>query len=284
MSSDAEFDLHGDDAAPRPPALRVGVVGAAGRMGAEIVRALHADAQFEVVAAVDRTGIGRPLADVIGGNVPELVISEKVGLALDACEADVIVDMSHASAVASHAQSAAKRGVSFVIGATGISHDDVCELEALTQSHGVAGMIVPNFAIGAVLMTRFAELAARWLPDAEIIEMHHERKEDAPSGTAMLTAELIAGARRSSPQPLPTPLLKAEGARGGTVHAVPVHSVRLPGLLAHQEVIFGGPGETLTIRHDSLTRESFMVGVKLCCRTVRQLSGLTIGMDKILFR
>jgi 4-hydroxy-tetrahydrodipicolinate reductase len=253
-------------------------------MGAEIVRALHADPQFLVVAAVDRTGIGRSLSEVVPGAVPDLVISEKVGQVLDECQADVIVDMSHASAVASHAQSAVKRGVSFVIGATGMSHDDICALEALTTAHQVPGMVVPNFAIGAVLMMRFAELAARWLPDAEVIEMHHERKEDAPSGTAMLTAELIAAARRGSPTPMPPTISKADGARGGMVHGVPVHSVRLPGLLAHQEVLFGGLGETLTIRHDSLSRESFMLGVKLCCRTVRELSGLTIGLDKILFR
>ena len=166
---------------------------------------------------------------------------------------------------------------------TGISEANLEAIRELCEKHNTPGMYVPNFAIGAVLMMHFAEIAAKWLPDAEIIEFHHDRKEDAPSGTAMLTAEKIGNARVSSPTPLPKPLLKAEGARGGLVKEVPVHSVRLPGLLAHQEVIFGGPGETLTIRHDSLDRASFMQGVKLCAKSVRNLKGLTVGLDKILF-
>jgi len=166
---------------------------------------------------------------------------------------------------------------------TGISEANLEQMRDLCLKHETPGMYVPNFAIGAVLMTHFSEIAAKWLPDAEVIEFHHDRKEDAPSGTAMLTAQKIGAARAHAPTPLPKQLLKAEGARGGVVREVPVHSVRLPGLLAHQMVIFGGPGETLTIRHDSLDRASFMQGVKLCAKSVRGLNGLVVGLDKILF-
>jgi 4-hydroxy-tetrahydrodipicolinate reductase len=148
---------------------------------------------------------------------------------------------------------------------------------------GVPGMVVPNFAIGAVLMMRFAEIAAAWLPDCEIVEMHHDRKEDAPSGTAQMTAQRIGKARTEEPTRLPRAAIKVEGVRGGSVAAVPIHSVRLPGLVAHQIVMFGGPGETLTLRHDSMDRASFMSGVKLCVRKVRTLEGLAVGMDKLIF-
>ena len=145
-------------------------------------------------------------------------------------------------------------------------------------------MYVPNFAVGAVLMMRFAEMAARWMPDAEIIELHHDRKEDAPSGTALLTAEKIAKARVAEPTRLPRAVMKVEGARGGSAFGVPVHSVRLPGFLAHQEVMFGNQGEVLTIRHDSLDRVGFMHGVRLCATHVRSLPGFSVGLDTILFR
>jgi 4-hydroxy-tetrahydrodipicolinate reductase len=131
---------------------------------------------------------------------------------------------------------------------------------------------------------RFSQIAAKWLPDAEIIEFHHDRKEDAPSGTAMLTAQLIAEARTSEPTRLPRPAIKAEGARGGRVSEIPVHSIRLPGFMAHQEVVFGSPGEVLQIRHDSTDRAAYMNGVRLAVRHVRSLDGFVVGLDKILFR
>jgi 4-hydroxy-tetrahydrodipicolinate reductase len=142
--------------------------------------------------------------------------------------------------------------------------------------------LVPNFSIGAVLMMKFSEMAAQYLPDAEIIELHHEKKVDAPSGTAMRTAEMISAARTKAITPLPEQQLKSEGARGANVHDVVVHSVRLPGLLAHQEVHFGGVGELLTIRHDSMDRSSFEMGIKLCCAKVNQLKGFVVGMEHLL--
>jgi 4-hydroxy-tetrahydrodipicolinate reductase len=263
--------------------IRVAVVGAAGRMGREVLRAVGSDPAFEVVAAIDRTEIGSRTRDLAGALAPDLVLEEHLEPALDRTKPDVTIEFSHQSVALDHARAATERNISFVFGMTGISEANLAQIRDLCVLNKTPGMYVPNFAIGAVLMMHFAEIAAKWLPDAEVIEFHHDRKEDAPSGTAMLTAEKIGNARVQAPTPLPKPLLKAEGARGGLVSAVPVHSVRLPGLLAHQEVIFGGPGETLTIRHDSLDRASFMQGVKLCAKTVRSLNGLVVGLDKILF-
>ena len=263
--------------------IRVAVVGAAGRMGREVLKAVSSDPALELVAAIDRTEIGTKTRELISGLGPDLVVEEHFEAALDRTKPDVTIEFSHQSVALDHAKAAIERKISFVFGMTGISEANLEQIRELCIQHETPGMYVPNFAIGAVLMMHFAEIAAKWLPDAEVIEFHHDRKEDAPSGTAMLTAEKIGNSRTSAPTPLPKQLIKAEGARGGIVNGVPVHSLRLPGLLAHQEVIFGGPGETLTIRHDSLDRASFMQGVKLCAKTVKSLSGLTVGLDKILF-
>ncbi len=263
--------------------IRVAVVGAAGRMGREVLRAFGSDPGFEVVAAISRSEIGTNTRELAGALGPNIIVERELEAALDRTRPDVTIEFSHQSVALEHARLATERKISFVFGMTGISDTNLEAIRALCVHHETPGMYVPNFAIGAVLMMHFAEIAAKWLPDAEVIEFHHDRKEDAPSGTAMLTAEKIGNARVHAPTPLPKPLFKADGARGGLVRDVPVHSVRLPGLLAHQEVIFGGPGETLTIRHDSLDRASFMQGVKLCAKSVRNLKGLTVGLDKILF-
>lgn len=262
---------------------KVAVVGASGRMGREVLRALTPAYGFEVVAAVDRTEIGVHLQELAGPTAPDLVIEEKLGNALDRSGAEVLVDFSHARAAASHATSALSRKIPVVIGCTGLTDGDMSTIRSEVREQGVPVLVVPNFAIGAVLMMKFSEMAAAWLPDAEIIELHHDRKEDAPSGTAMRTAEMIAAARKQDPVRKPKPLIKAEGARGGVVGSVNIHSIRLPGLLAHQEVIFGGLGETLTIRHDSADRIGFMPGVRLAVQRVPGLSGLIVGLDKILF-
>ncbi|MCX7800012.1 MAG: 4-hydroxy-tetrahydrodipicolinate reductase [Fimbriimonadales bacterium] len=264
--------------------LKVAVAGAAGRMGTTTVQALALEGDFEVVCAVDRAHAGESLRSVAGPKAPDIPIREKFGAALDETKPDVLIDFTtHASAV-EHAASSMRRGVAPVIGATGLTQHDLSELRRLSEDTGVPGIYVPNFAIGAVLMMRFAELASRWLPDVEIVEMHHDRKLDAPSGTAILTADLIAEARKCVPTPPVTQQLKVEGARGGVYKDIPIHSVRLPGLVAHQAVLFGGKGELLTIRHDSLDRSSFMEGVKIALRHVRKLQGFSVGLDKILFR
>jgi len=253
-------------------------------MGREVLKALAAAPEFEIVAAVDREMIGVNCQEIVGANGPDVVIEDKLVAALDRTKPDALVDFSNASGAASHAISAITRGTCPVIGATGLSDVDIREIVAASREHKTPGIYAPNFAIGAVLMMRFAQLAAKWLPNCEIIELHHDRKVDAPSGTALLTAQLIGDGRAESPAHKPDPIFKVEGVRGGVVQGTPIHSVRLPGFVAHQEVIFGGIGEVLTIRHDSMDRVSFMEGVKLCLREVRSLPGFTVGMDKILFR
>ncbi|RYG49734.1 4-hydroxy-tetrahydrodipicolinate reductase [bacterium] len=263
--------------------IRAAVAGAAGRMGRETLRALTAEHGFHLVAAIDRTEVGRTARELAGPDVADVTLGQNLSAALDGFPADVLVDFSHHSVAADHALEALKRGTRFVIGCTGLSAEQVEALGVACETSGLGGMIVPNFAVGAVLMMRFAQMAAKWMPDAEIIELHHDRKEDAPSGTAMRTAELIADARTSPKTELPTPHFKAEGARGGEVSGVPVHSIRLPGLLAHQEVIFGTRGETLTLRHDSYDRVGFMPGVRLAARSVLERPGLTIGLESVMF-
>ena len=256
--------------------IRIALAGAGGRMGREALKALTPEHGFEIVLATGRKDAGRNAAE-FGGR--DLVL--KTGL--DDSPFDVLVDLSHHSSAAEHAETALARGASVVIGATGLTSDSIRRIESASAEADKGVLIVPNFSVGAVLMMRFAEMAAAWMPDVEILELHHERKEDAPSGTAMLTAHLIAEARREAPTELPIPFLKAEGARGADVEGVPIHSVRLPGYLAHQAVMFGGPGESLTIRHDSMDRVSFMPGVRLAARRVREIRGVVTGLDKVLF-
>jgi 4-hydroxy-tetrahydrodipicolinate reductase len=184
--------------------------------------------------------------------------------------------------VVEHAiETALRAGVHCVVGTTGLATETVERL-ATVAPDGTCLFVAPNFAIGAVLMMRFAQSAARYMPHAEIIELHHDRKADAPSGTAMRTAALIAGARESMPPAPGRETEIAEGARGASVDGVTVHSVRLPGLVAHQEVIFGGIGQTLSIRHDSIDRTSFMPGVVLAIRQTVKRSGLVIGLERYL--
>jgi len=264
--------------------IRVAVVGAAGRMGSEVLRTVSQEPGVEIVAAIDRSMVGANCREFAGGRAPDLVVVDKLGAALDNVQADVLVDFSHASGVPQHADSALRRGVSPVIGATGLGDTELREIKLRCKEEGVPGIYVPNFAIGAVLMMRFAELAARWMPDCEIIELHHEKKEDAPSGTAMRTAEIISEARTDGTSRKPRPAIKVEGARGGTYKDVNIHSIRLPGYVAHQEVIFGRQGEVLSIRHDSMDRVSFMPGVAIAVKNVKGLDGFVVGLDKILFR
>lgn len=264
--------------------IRVAVVGAMGRMGREVLKALSPQEGFKVLVAVDHNEAGRNVQEILGPKAPDVVVETKLGAALDRAPVDVLVDFSSHAGAATHAISAIKRGASPVIGATGMPEDALREISLCCQETGVPGIYAPNFAVGAVLMMKFAQMAARYMPDAEIIEMHHDRKEDAPSGTAMLTAEMIGQGRQQGAHHPHTLHTRVEGVRGGRWHETTIHSVRLQGLVAHQMVVFGGPGETLTIRHDSLDRSSFMQGVKLCVREVKSLSGFVIGMDNVLFR
>lgn len=242
--------------------IRVGVFGARGRMGSQVVAAVGESEDTELVASVD------------SGDDRE-----------DAAAADVIVDFTHPDEVLENLRFALGRGIHAVVGTSGFDDTKLSTVRELLTDHPAAGVLVaPNFALGAVLSMRFAQLAARYYDSAEIIELHHNRKADAPSGTAAHTARMIAEARSDAGMAPGADATTSEldGARGARVADVRVHSVRLPGLVAHQEVLFGGAGETLTIRHDSLDRASFMPGVLLGVRSVPHRPGLTVGLENLL--
>ncbi|MBK8459736.1 MAG: 4-hydroxy-tetrahydrodipicolinate reductase [Micropruina sp.] len=241
--------------------MKVAVFGSRGKMGAEVCRAVEAAEDLELVAAVD-AGDDRSAVE----------------------QADVVVDFTHPDAVMDNIAWCVQRGISVVVGTTGFTPTRLAAIEASLQGTQVGVLIASNFSIGAVLMMRFAEEAARFFESVEIIELHHPNKADAPSGTATTTAGKIAAARASAQLgPIPDATVQAlEGARGADVQGIRVHGVRLRGLVAHQEVLFGAAGETLTIRHDSLDRESFMPGGLAGVRHVATTPGLTIGIEGIL--
>jgi len=269
--------------------MRVGVVGAAGRMGRQVCGAVAAQPDLELVAAVDPANGGSRLDSLVGADVGGLVIGDRLdGLA--AARAQVVVDFTRVDAARETLAYCADRGMHAVVGTTGFTDDDLAELtRRFTGPSGGAPncVVAANFAIGAVLMMRFAELAAPWFQAVEIVESHHDGKVDAPSGTALHTAERMARARAASGSgPFPpdhTRTTVLDGTRGGSGPAgVRIHSVRLPGLIAHQEVIFGAVGQSLTIRHDSYDRASFMDGVVLAVRSVADHPGLTVGLEALL--
>jgi len=254
------------------------VTGAAGKMGREVVKAITAAEGMQVVAAVDPGYDGKALDDGAGGEV--LVVGDLLD-AIEHASPHVMVDFTAPAVVEGNVRMALASGVDCVVGTTGLA-EDTLEALAAEAPDGTCLFVAPNFAIGAVLMMRFAQEAARHMPHAEIVELHHDRKVDAPSGTAMRTASMISSARAEVP-PSPGPETEiAQGARGALASDVRVHSVRLPGLVAHQEVIFGGQGQTLSIRHDSIDRTSFMPGVVLAIRSVGSMSGLVIGLEHLL--
>lgn len=242
--------------AGRGVTLRVAVLGAAGRMGSVTCDAVAAAEELELVARVD-------VADDLD--------------AVTAAGAEVAVEFSTPATVAANAAWLLDHGVAPVVGATGMSGADLDDLRERTGS--TPCLVVPNFAIGAVLLMRFAEQAARYLPHVEVTELHHDRKVDAPSGTALATARRIAAARTED---VAVPGPDGHPSRGLVVDGVPVHSVRLPGIVASQEVVFGAQGQTLTLRHDTTDRSAFMPGVLLAVRRVRDLTGLHVGLDAVL--
>jgi 4-hydroxy-tetrahydrodipicolinate reductase len=256
--------------------ITVLVNGACGRVGREVVRAVLAEDGLSLVAAVDPVHAGEALGEGSG-----LTIVGDLAEAIEAARPDVMVDFTNPGVVEAAIATALGRGVHCVVGTTGLT---TATLESLAANapDGTCLFMAPNFAIGAVLMMRFAQTAARYMPHVEIIELHHDRKADAPSGTALRTAKLIAGARTHVPDAPGRETELAEGARGAIVDEVTIHSVRLPGLVAHQEVLFGGQGQTLTIRHDSIDRTSFMPGVILAIRETVKRSGLIVGLEHYL--
>jgi 4-hydroxy-tetrahydrodipicolinate reductase len=255
--------------------MRVGVNGAVGQMGRAVCAAVTADADLTLVAAVDRHGAGEEINDV--------VVADQLQAFADA-ECDVVVDFTVAESARTTLPWLGAHGIHAVVGTTGFTDDDVALFET---TFGVADgpncLIAPNFAISAVLMMRFAEMAAPWFDTAAVIELHHMRKIDAPSGTAVKTIERMAAARDTDFVDDPTEIEIYPGARGGAgPRNIRAHSVRMEGMVAHQEVILGAEGQTLTIRQDSYDRSSFMPGVVLACKQIHARPGLVLSLDSYL--
>lgn len=244
--------------------IRVGVLGSRGRVGSEVCRGVEAAPDTELVCGLD---VEEPREDLVAAGV------------------EVVVDFTHPDAVMENLRFCVAHGIHAVVGTTGFDEQRLAEVRGwLEEAPGVGVVIAPNFSIGAVLMMRFAAQAAPFFDSVEIVELHHPTKADAPSGTSRRTAELVARARADADAaPMPDATSTGlDGARGAIVEGVHVHSVRVRGLLAHQEVLLGGPGETLTLRHDSLDRGSFVPGVLTAVRAVSGRPGLTVGLEEML--
>jgi 4-hydroxy-tetrahydrodipicolinate reductase len=240
--------------------IRILVNGAHGRMGQESVKAIQKDPELTLAGQVDR---GEDLTAKIKDSL-----------------ADVVLDFTTAEAVYANSLAIIKARVHPVIGTSGLMPEQITELQSLCTQQRLGGIIAPNFSLGAILMMKFAHIAARYLPQVEIIEYHHNGKADSPSGTSMRTAQLIAEGRLTSPAPIPQ-RETIPGARGAAHYGVPIHSIRLPGVMAYQDVIFGEMGETFTLQHRSIQRESLMPGVLLACKQVQHLDHLVYGMENL---
>ena len=257
------------------------VNGACGRMGRAVLKAVAEAENLKLVGAVDVVG-GADAGELAGIGANGIKVETDLKAALTRLQPEVMVDFTRPDVVYDNVMTALQAKVSPVVGTTGLSDAQKADIKKLAEEKDTPAFIAPNFAIGAVLMMVMAKQAAKYMPDVEIIELHHDKKLDAPSGTAVQTAAMIAEVRAAHKQGHPEEKEKLEGARGADYEGMHIHSVRLPGYVAHQEVIFGGLGQTLTIRHDSLNRESFMPGVVLAAEKVRGLKGLTVGLDKLL--
>jgi 4-hydroxy-tetrahydrodipicolinate reductase len=241
--------------------MRVGVLGAKGKVGATMVSAVQAADDLTLSAEVD---LGDPLS------------------LLTDTDTEVVIDFTHPDVVMGNLEFLIGNGIDAVVGTTGFTAERLEQVQSWLADKDTSVLIAPNFAIGAVLSMHFAKQAAPFFDSAEVIELHHPHKADAPSGTAARTAKLIAEARKGLPPNPDSTTASLPGARGADVEGIPVHSVRLAGLVAHQEVLFGTEGETLTIRHDSLDRTSFVPGVLLAVRRIKERPGLTVGIEPLL--
>lgn len=241
--------------------LRVLINGAGGKMGQEVVKTIEQEKDFELVGKLYR--------------------ENNLGSAIKSTHADIVIDFTTATAAYNNCETIIVNGAHPVIGTTGFIPEQIVKLQELSAQRQLGGIIAPNFSIGAILLMRCASEVARYFPHVEIVELHHDKKADAPSGTAIKTAEMISSHKEKT-----TPTVKEheilKGARGAIKNDIRIHSVRLPGLVAHEEVLFGGLGQTLTIRHDTYHREAFMPGVILACRKVSSLKGLLYGLENIL--
>lgn len=260
--------------------IRVIVSGALGKMGIETGRAVNNDEELELAGLVDIKAKGAREM-VMVGELP-LPVDNDLDHVLATVQPDIMIDFTNPQAVYNNAKTALQHGVGCVIGTTGLNEVELKQLEKIALEKGTGVAVIPNFAIGAVLMMKLAQEAAQYFPDVEIIEMHHDQKIDAPSGTAIKTAEMISARRTGHSSRNSREYEKIAGVRGGECNGVRIHSVRLPGFVAHQEVIFGGVGQSLRIRHDSYDRVGFMPGVVMTVKKMMGRKGLVYGLENLL--
>lgn len=262
--------------------IRVLVCGAYGKMGREVLKAVHNDKELELVGAMDVNSSFADAGELIGLGKLGIIVGNDLTKVIEETKPQVMVEFTKPESVMPNIRLAMKSGVCPVVGTTGLTEKDIEEVRSLCKETKTNALIAPNFTVGAILMMKMAQEAAKFFPHVEIIELHHDQKLDAPSGTALRTAELIRKTRGEMRQGHPSEEEKVDGARGADVSGMRIHSVRLPGYVAHQEVIFGGSGQTLTIRHDSISRECYMPGVTLACKRVLSANGLIVGLENIL--
>ncbi|MEK5523306.1 4-hydroxy-tetrahydrodipicolinate reductase [Heyndrickxia sp. FSL W8-0423] len=263
--------------------IRVIIAGPRGKMGKAAVKMVHLNEKFELVSVLDHKYDGQMLNEIDGfDKYKDIPIFTNIEECLQKSNADVLVDLTTPEFGYLHTKTSLQYGVRPVVGTTGFTLAQLDEIKQLAEEKEIGCIIAPNFAIGAVLMMKFSQMAARYFNDIEIIELHHDQKLDAPSGTAVKTAEMISEVRKKKEQGHPNEKETINGARGANIDGMHIHSVRLPGLIAHQQVMFGSEGESLTIRHDSYNRDSFMSGVKLSIETVMNASTLIYGLENII--
>lgn len=261
---------------------RVIIIGACGRMGLVTVRAVAKHPGLNLVGAVDIRNLGVDIGSLADYKELGIRVEESIPEEVEGYDPVVAVDFTQPDAAGRNALACLDRGYHVVVGTTGLDEDVLDAIRSRAETARLGVLIAPNFAIGAVLMMRFARIAAKYMGHAEIIEQHHDLKLDAPSGTALMTAQLVAEVQRNSSKEKQKELLKIQGVRGGNLDGVSIHSLRLPGFLAHHTVIFGDVGQTLTLKHDSINRECFMPGVMLALAEIVKARGLIIGLEHLM--
>jgi len=262
--------------------IKVAVSGAGGRMGREVVKMVLGDEQLQLVAAIDPGQEGVDAGTLVGVGTCGVTVASDLATALLESGADVLVDFTIPQVAAWNTKIAIQSGVRPVVGTTGFTREEIDMLDKLAEERKIGGIIAPNFSIGAILMMKFAAQAAKYFPHVEIIEYHGDQKLDAPSGTAVKTAEWISEVREEFRQGNPSEEEKIQGSRGGYYDGFRIHSVRLPGVFAQQEVIFGGFGQTLKVRHDSYDRAGYMPGVNTAVKKVMELTGVVYGFEQFI--
>ncbi|MBF2600567.1 4-hydroxy-tetrahydrodipicolinate reductase [Listeria seeligeri] len=262
--------------------MKVAVSGFKGRMGHEVVKMILREEDLELIAVLDHKTNEKNISEIVEFSSLDVPVYADLSEMLENAKPDCVVDFTTPKVGYTNMKTILEHGVRAVVGTTGFQPEQIAELRKIAETKKIGAVIAPNFAVGAVLMMQFAQKAAKYFPNVEIIELHHDNKLDAPSGTAVKTAEMMAEVRDYVKQGAAEEVELIEGARGGEFEGMRIHSVRLPGLVAHQEVIFGAEGQGLTLRHDSYDRISFMSGVALSVRKTKELETLIYGLENIL--